>query len=263
MKDDLQKIKDRLLSAVANEGIETFFGSYPSEGVREIRWNSELEPDPSKFVGLAKSVGVKIIYINWVVFSTDDLEEAMIDEEELVDQEQTVVADEHNKKVSEFTQYVGRIASVRAGFFLSEVFHLYEREAEWYEDFADILGEIENEEDSDDDSNDDPEQKLSDEALAWADKLARDPSFGRTKGWSQHKYLLGKLAGPEVSALPVDAVILRAQTIYEVDVRPEEEKQLAEEIRQMKEGGMSIVAIAGKLDLSRERVQRLLAKAGS
>lgn len=262
MKGDLQKIKERLLSAVEKEGIEVFFGSYPSEGVREIRWNSELEPDSSKFVGLAKLLGARVIYINWVVFSTDDLEEAMIDVEQLVDKEDAEAANEHNKRVTEFEQYVSAVASVRAGFFDSDVFHIYEVEAEWFEDFADVLGEIENEEDPDDDSNDESRQKLSDEALVWAEKLARDPSFGRTKGWPQHRYLLGKLAGSAASALPMDAIILRAQAIYEVDVRPAEERQLAEDIRQMKEGGMSIVAIAGKLDLSRDRVQRLLAKAG-
>lgn len=254
MDDDLLKTKQMLLSAVAKEGMLTFLGAYPSEDVHEIHWNSELESDPSKFVSLAKSLGAKALYVNWIVFEKNSLDEATIEESD-EDEGQDALTTEHNEKVAEFKRYLGKVASVRAGFFLDGIFHVFDTETSWYQEFGELIADVDDEEDVEED-----EAALSESALAWAEKLARDPTFGRTKGWGAKKYLLGKLSGQEFSQLPVDAIISRAEDIYEVDVKPIEERRLAEQVREMKERGLSIVAIAGQLDLPRERVQRLLAK---
>jgi hypothetical protein len=262
MKDDLQSVKEKLLQAISKEGLPSYLGAYPSEGVPEIQWNSDLEADPAAFIGVAKSLGAKVIYVNWIVFAEQDLNEAMIEapeRNEAVDDTNSSV-DEYNEKVKEFEGYIGKMASVRAGFLLDGIFHAYEQETKWYEEFGGLVSTEESDGETGGASDHGHESKLSDEALSWAEKLARDPSFGRTKGWSQREYLLTKLAGQETSHLPVDSIIRRAEAVYEVDVRPSEQKQLAEQVRQMKASGLSIVAIAGKLDLPREHVQRFLAK---
>lgn len=253
MKDDLLQTKERLLAAIKAESLETFVGAYPYNNVPEIHWNSELEPDAGIFVKVAKSLGAQAIYVNWVVFSEDHLEEALPEDLEGTDDPSVR---ERNRAVSEFKRYVGAVASVRGGFFLHGVFHVFEQETEWYEEFGVLIGEEESDEVSDHRRG--PE--LTEEAQSWAEKLARHPSFGRAKGWNQRNYLLRKLAGREISHLPVEAILTQAENIYEVDVRPNEEQLLAEQVREMKEKGLSIIAIAGKTNLPRERVRMLLAK---
>lgn len=259
MKDDLLKTKENLLVAIRNEGLQTFFGSYPSESVPEIDWNSELEPDPASFVALSKALGVKVLYVNWIVFGQKELDEAIIEDvgEDSVTRETDPSISEHNKSVKELERYVGSTASVRAGFFLDGVFHVFQQETTWYEEFGKLLASIE---ESEDDAGDDQESKLSERAQFWADKLAHEPPFGRAKSSGPRKYLLSKLAGKELEQLPVKAILAQAENIYEVDVRPSEEQRLAEEVRQLKEKGLSLAAIAGRTGVSRERVSMLLAK---
>lgn len=260
MTDDLNETKEQLISAMKQAGVPTFLGTYPSESVPEILWNSELEPDPSNFVRLAKALGAKVLYLSWLVFTDNDINNAMATEptEESTNQEDFSTK-EYNEKVKEFAQYVGSVASVRAGFFLDGVFHVFEREAEWYEEFGGLIGSEEPGETSE--NGQDP--KLSKEALAWAEKLASDPRFGTLDTADQQRYLLRKLAGDEYENLPVSAIVKNAATIYEVDIRPvEEEREKKEQLRQiqtLKSQGKSILAIAGKLGLPRDRVSMLLA----
>ncbi|MBI3670869.1 MAG: hypothetical protein HY237_13950 [Acidobacteria bacterium] len=253
MKDDLLKTKEKLLLAIKEQGLTTFLGAYPSESVPEIHWNSDLEPDPAVFVSTAKSLGAQVIYVNWVVFSEDELEEASVEQLEGSDDPS---AREHKETVSEFKRYIGTVASVRAGFFLHGVFHAFEREAEWYEEFGMLIAEDE----PDELSEHRREPELSEEALGWANKLASDPKFGSLKGWDEQCYLLSKLAGDESKRLAVSDIVRHARTIYNVELREKDEQALVERIRDLRAKGLSLVAIAGKTGLSRERVSMLLAK---
>ncbi len=269
MVDDLRKTKEQLLSAINEAGLRTFVGAYPPEQVPEIFWNSDLEPDPSNFVIVAKSLGAKVLYVDWVVFAEDQLNEAMAAEpvEKNGANHEELSVDEYNKRVKEFAQYVGSVASVRAGFFLDGLFHVFQREAKWYQEFGELIGSEEPGETSESGSEDSHESKVSKEVLAWAEKLASDPRFGTLDTEDQQCYLLRKLAGDQYEKLPVGAILKNAATIYQVDIRPaeeeKEEKELLSQIQTLKSQGKTILAIAGKLGLPRDRVSMLLAKLGS
>ena len=152
------------------------------------------------------------------------------------------------------------MASVRAGFFLDGVFHVFERETKWYEEFGELIASEESDESFESGSEDGRESKLSEEALVWAEKLANDPRFGSLKGWDQRCYLLQKLAGDKYEDLPVRAIVRQAETIYEVDLRPLEEKKLLNQIQMLRKQNMSILSIAGKLGIPRDRVSMMIAK---
>ncbi|HEV2488766.1 MAG TPA: hypothetical protein VGT03_03075 [Candidatus Acidoferrales bacterium] len=258
MTKDLAKTKDDLIRAAEKEGVVIFFGAYPSEGVHEINWNTQLKDDPSTFVKVAKQMGARTLYLNWIVFSQEELEDAKFEESE----EDGVLSDselEYNSSLTEFNRYLGAMASVRAGFFADGIFHIFEQETEWYEEFGELVAEAEDE-NADGGLEREREVELSPESLSWAEKLAHHPSFRKATGWAQRKYLLKKLAGEEIEKLPVADVISHAESIYEVDVRPVEEGHLAEQVLEMRKAGKSIVAIAGKLDIPRGQVERLLGK---
>ncbi len=247
-KDDLLRAKESLLDSIEKQGLETFYGAYPSDSIPEINWDPETEPDPAKFIALAKTLGVKILYVSWVVFGQDDLDEAVIDDLENDDSS----VSEHNESVRKFERYIGCVASVRAGFFFDRVFHVFHQETDWHEEFGELIAS--------ETSEDESESALSEEDQAWADKLAHHPEFGRTKGWGPRKYLLAKIVGKDLGQLPVNEILSQAENIFEVDIRPIEEQRLAKEIWQLKQEGMSLVAIAGRTGLSRDRVSMLLAK---
>jgi len=134
-------------------------------------------------------------------------------------------------------------------FVSNSVVHIYQETANWFDEFEELLPEDEDDED---------EGRTSiDKAMVnkWALALASDPMYLTSK---QREYLLEKLAGQEFSKLPTFEVLRRAETIFQADFRQVAEEKLSDEIRQLREQGLNLNAIALKLGISRDRVSGLV-----
>ena len=143
MADEIAILKDRLLEAIQREGFALYYGAYPSDNLPQMAWNSELSSDPNQFLQTAKSQSVRLLYLNWVVFTRDSIDDNVLQAAEgrELTESQTDWLNDRNNRLEEFREYAGQTASVRIGFLLDGVFHFFERVHDWYESFGALIDE--------------------------------------------------------------------------------------------------------------------------
>ncbi|MGC1485577.1 MAG: hypothetical protein WA789_17420 [Candidatus Acidiferrum sp.] len=143
MADELAILKERLLDSIRREGFALYLGAFPSENLPQLAWNSELGSDPDQFLQAAKLQSVRLIYINWVVFTRDAIDDNVLQAAEgrELNESQTAWLIDRNNRLEEFREYAGQTASLRIGFLLDGVFHFYERVHDWYESFGALIDE--------------------------------------------------------------------------------------------------------------------------
>jgi hypothetical protein len=141
--DELAVLKERLLDSVRREGFALYYGAFPSDNLPQMPWNSELSSDPDQFLQAAKSQNVRLVYVNWVVFTRDAIDDNILQAAEgrELTESQTAWLNDHNNRLEEFREYAGQTASVKIGFLLDSVFHFYERVHDWYESFGALIDE--------------------------------------------------------------------------------------------------------------------------
>ena len=143
MADEIAILKDRLLEVIQREGFALYYGAYPGDNLPQMAWNSELSSDPNQFLQTAKSQSVRLLYLNWVVFTRDSIDDNVLQAAEgrELTESQTDWLNDRNNRLEEFREYAGQTASVRIGFLLDGVFHFFERVHDWYESFGALIDE--------------------------------------------------------------------------------------------------------------------------
>lgn len=143
MADEITTLKDRLLDAIRRENFTVFYGAFPTDNTPQLAWNSDLEPDPDRFFQVMKAQNLRVVYVNWVPFTSDSVDQNVlqVDEGRELTASQSDWLNDRNSRLEEFRQYAGQTASVRVGFLLNSVFHFYERVFGWYDAFGTILEE--------------------------------------------------------------------------------------------------------------------------
>jgi len=141
--DEIAILKDRLLEVIQREGFALYYGAYPGDNLPQMAWNSELSSDPNQFLQTAKSQNVRLLYLNWVVFTRDSIDDNVLQAAEgrELTESQTDWLNDRNNRLEEFREYAGQTASVRIGFLLDGVFHFFERVHDWYESFGALIDE--------------------------------------------------------------------------------------------------------------------------
>jgi hypothetical protein len=141
--DEIAILKDRFLEAIQREGFAIYYGAFPSDNLPQLAWNSELSSDPNQFLQTAKSQNVRLLYLNWVVFTRDAIDDNVLQAAEgrELTGPQTDWLNDRNNRLEEFREYAGQTASVRVGFLLNGVFHFFERVHDWYESFGALIDE--------------------------------------------------------------------------------------------------------------------------
>jgi hypothetical protein len=143
MADELAVWKERLLDSIRREGFTLFYGAFPSDNLPQMEWNADLEPDPDRFLQVAKSQNIHVLYVNWVPFISETVDDNLLqaDEGSSLSGAQANWLNDHNNRLQEFREYAGQIASVRVGFLLDGVFHFFGRVYDWYESFGALIDE--------------------------------------------------------------------------------------------------------------------------
>ncbi len=254
------KINDPLLDVVEQirvhgreKGLVIFYG-YVGGGEGSVQWNEEHGGGWQEFLACANALGGRTLYLDWA-----PLEESQIDEllekapplEQDAPEELARQLRAFREKVEGYRDKVGLTATVDLAFACEGIFHTFEITADWFEAFEDLAPETE--------EGEDVVEKVQGPLIEeWAPKLASDPKYASCKTGGQRRYLLQKLAGEKYERFPVSEILSRANEIYEVDIRPENERRLREEVRGLKEHGATLSAISGKLGISVWRVRALL-----
>jgi hypothetical protein len=141
--DEITILKGRLLDSIRRENFTVFYGAFPTDNTPQLAWNSDLEPNPDGFFQFAKAQNLRVVYINWVAFTAETIDQNVLQVEEgrELAASQADWLNDRNNRLEEFRQYAGQTASVRVGFLLDGVFHFYERVYDWYDAFGALLEE--------------------------------------------------------------------------------------------------------------------------
>lgn len=155
MSLNLDDLKAEVLQYLGAQGFVVFHGySRLSDTDSFVAWDIDQQPDFHKFLDAAKQAGVKLIVYHHREFTrahvddaTERLEGCDISAEEQRNME---------RRLREMRAYEGFTCALELSFDLEARVYLFNLRAEWYEEFLDLLEEIDaaapDDEDDDDDS---------------------------------------------------------------------------------------------------------------
>jgi hypothetical protein len=260
--DALLEKAEAIVNAAKGRGLVVFYGWAHGANQKTVDWNEEHGGDWEKFLDCAKAVGAKMVYINWAPFEEFQVDEALEHLEKTssavsgagIEQPAFVPS---RSEVEAYRDKVGATAVIDVAFVHEDVVHVHQCFADWFQAFEELTEELE--EDSNEREDPFPE-RVVDKVLVrkWASELANHAKFGAARSGDQREFLLETIAGSEIDSLPVGDILARADSIYQFEIKPQEEQRLRTEARRLREQGLNINAIAVNLGISKDRVSGLL-----
>lgn len=255
--DSLSQTVEEIRTFAKEEGFVVFYGLTPEDETHTVYWIKE-QGDWKAFLEGAKTLGVKLLYLNWAPFEGFQIEEALEGVGVQDSKVEKAESEECKRDVEEYRNKVGLISLIDLAFLWDGVFHVCRLTAEWFEAFEELVEEGK-------ERAEEENERKPDKALVgkWAAELANHPKFGSCKTYAQREYLLEGLSKGDYRTLPVSDILNRAETVYLFEVRPKEEERLRDEARRLRNEGLNMNAIALRLGISRDRVSGLLANSGN
>ncbi len=148
MKPNLDALSEEILQYLRSENLIVYRSmSRTAESMRFIDWDTETEPDFRRFLDCAASLGVRLIHFHTRDFQAHHREEAMAMLEDM-----GLARDakrEMERRIRELAMYEGFVCAVELTFDYENRIYLYEVQTDWYEEWLDILDDLEIESDED------------------------------------------------------------------------------------------------------------------
>jgi len=150
MRPNLDSLAEEILQYLKGENIIVFrCMSRAADQARFIDWDTELEPDFRSFLECAAALGVRLIHFHRREFRSHHREEALAMLEDLGLSREA--KRELERRIRDLSIYEGFTCAVELTFDFEGRVYLYEMQTEWYEEWQDILDDLELDSDGDDD----------------------------------------------------------------------------------------------------------------
>ncbi len=155
MSQNLDELKIEVLKYLEAEGFVVFHGySRLADSDSFVAWDTDRVPDYHTFLSAAKRAGVTLMAYHFREFSATHLEDA---EDRLEDCDLT--AEERRsieRRLRELRNYEGFTCALELSFDFQGRVYLFNLRAEWYDDYLDLVEELDGaipDEDEDDDDS--------------------------------------------------------------------------------------------------------------
>ncbi len=154
MSLNLDTLKTEVLEHLEKNGFVVFHGySRLSDADSFVAWDTDRQPEYQKFLDAARMAGVKLIVYHFREFTQAHLDEAgeRLEACELGVEEQRGL----ERRLRDLRAYEGFTCALELSFDLAGRVYLFNVRADWYEDYLDLLEELDDvmpEEDEDEDS---------------------------------------------------------------------------------------------------------------
>jgi hypothetical protein len=270
MYEDLDDFWDELEPRLKAQ-FRVFFPSALTWDHPIAEWSSEDGIDG--FLEFAESLGVPVIYVIVERFddeSLGELETRLLYESEGPNPQIASI-------VQKASDYVGKIASIDIGWMFQGVGHFCNIEAEWSRGFAEDLADERSLDAMDVEANRLLLQEMRRLVPEWAGRVAGTDGFSRTKSLRDRIDVVCEVIPELQEAREVREFESRvervrrgvfkrlagetatmAQRIFENEIRPVREKQLAKEAHALLAQGSKKYEVAGRLGLSKETLNRII-----
>jgi hypothetical protein len=141
MKPNLDTLKTEIEEYLTQAGLALFYGySRSLDALPAVEWDCEQYPDFKLFVAAALTAEAKLIVFHQREFLYEQVEDAL---------ERLAACDlppeecqEFEQRLSEMRQYNGSISTIELSFDHQGRVFLFELHTEWYQEFSEILDEI-------------------------------------------------------------------------------------------------------------------------
>jgi hypothetical protein len=155
MNLDLDALKTEVLETLEADGFVVFHGySRLADTDSFVAWDTDRQPDFRSFLNAARRAGVKMVVYNYREFTQAHVDEAAERLEEI-----EVPADEQRnleRRLRDLRKFEGFTCALELSFDYDGRVYLFSLRAAWYEEFLDLLEELDAaipEEDEDEDDN--------------------------------------------------------------------------------------------------------------
>ncbi len=139
---DLTTHYDEVVAAASRQGLLVFPG-YVVEDMPTVWWQGDPDAWPD-FLGIAKAEGVRTLFVGRAILEEEDLQELA---EWVEEKTGPGPANGDRARLKEFERYIGMTGEIRMGFIKDGVAFLLQERSEWYEDYLDLLEEVDDDED--------------------------------------------------------------------------------------------------------------------
>jgi len=155
MKPNLDILKPEIELYLEEAGLAIFYGySRSLETAPAVYWDCDQYPDYRLFVQSARAAGAKLMVYHQRELFSEQIDEAI----EKLHSCELPVQDSRNfeERLNHFRSYEGSVCAIELSFDHEGRVYLFDLRTEWFDEFAEILDEIEllvpDPDDSDDDS---------------------------------------------------------------------------------------------------------------
>ena len=154
MKQNLDLLKTEIQEHLERNDIVTFFGvSRTLTPFPTVMWDTAGHPDYREFVKAAQGAGVRMIVLNTSEFEADQVE-GSLEDLEFADLDPDD-SRRFEKRLREMRAYDGFTCAVELSFDTGWRCYVFELRTEWYDEYLDLLSELEMAIPEDDEDEDD------------------------------------------------------------------------------------------------------------
>lgn len=155
MPQDLETLRSEMETYLEQNGTTVFYGNHRMlDTLLQVSWDTERHGDFREFLNVAHAAGAKLVVFSQQSFSLAQIDAALDQLEgcDLTREEKR----QYENRLRQLQAYEGFTSSLELSFTLDGRVYLFEAQTDWYEAFADILGELDAVEEEEDVSEDDP-----------------------------------------------------------------------------------------------------------
>jgi len=154
MQQNLDTLNQEILDYLKEKGFLAFFGFTRGHAHSTVAWDVAHHPDFRPFLEIASQLGVRMIVYNAHVFERSMVEEAIdsIPDAELSREEHRSV----ERRLRELRNYDGFICAIELSFEFEGRMFVFDLRTDWYEEFLEILDELDAAEASSDEDEEQP-----------------------------------------------------------------------------------------------------------
>jgi hypothetical protein len=142
---DLSSRFDEMVAAAERQGLLVFPG-YVAEDLPAVWWQGDPDAWPD-FLGIAKAEGVRTLFVGRAVLEAEDLQDLA---EWVEEKEGPGHSNGDRARLKTLERYIGLTGEIRLGWIKDGVAFLLQQQTEWYEEFLDLMQEVQDEEEVED-----------------------------------------------------------------------------------------------------------------
>jgi len=141
MKPNLDSLKIEIEQYLEESGLGVFYGySRMLESTSSVYWDCDKYPDYKLFIKAARTAGAQVIVFHQREFAAEQVMDAL---EQLTDCDlQRDESREFEKRLNDLRVYEGFICEIELSFDQQGRVFLFDLRTDWYEEFSEIMDEI-------------------------------------------------------------------------------------------------------------------------